>query len=380
MIDDMDPGGGQSEEIEGAPPVIPRSELTQSRLSETLTINRYLYQQTHQLELMVLEAQGLQPLCEILLVSMPRHFSFRTSELWLYDPDDVLSNILVGAERYGKSLQLLNDVFPIQELYELEPDIALIDATDSRMFEILKSEHGVEYALLMPLMDSGRLIGSLHLGLQDDSLVLGEQEEHLLAHLSTILSACFKAAVSRQQVSQLTLLDPLTEISNTRGFGRDIAREIARARRAAKPLTALLMEIDDFDDLYQHYGVRRGQLVIRKVAERLSSSLRATDLLARLGQSKFAVLLPGGGEMVSQEVAERMRIDIEEFSVDDGRGAVLQVSLSIGLVTWEPQQFPAVDMLHLARQMEAVGNKALENAKARGGNCVAHSRLSTLVL
>tara|TARA_B110000503_G_scaffold13903_1_gene18974 strand:+ start:98489 stop:99631 length:1143 start_codon:yes stop_codon:yes gene_type:complete len=380
MIDDMDSGGGQSEEIEGAPPVIPRSELTESRLSETLTINRYLYQQTHQLELMVLDAQGLQPLFEILLVSMPRHFSFRTSELWLYDPDDVLSNILVGAERYGNSLQLLSDVFPIQELYELEPDIALIDATDSRMFEILKSEPGVEYALLMPLMDSGRLIGSLHLGLQDDSLVLGEQEGHLLAHLSTILSACFKAAVSRQQVSHLTLLDPLTEISNTRGFGRDIAREIARARRAAKPLTALLMEIDDFDDLYQHYGVRRGQFVIRKVAERLSSSLRATDLLARLGQSKFAVLLPGGGEMVSQEVAERMRSDIEEFSVDDGRGAVLQVSLSIGLVTWEPQQFPAVDMSHLARQMEAVGNKALENAKARGGNCVMHSRLSTLVL
>lgn len=378
MTNDMNRDEG--EEIQGAPPVIPRAELTQSRLTETLTINRYLYQQTQQLELMLLEAQGLQALFEILLVSMPRHFSFRTSELWLYDPDEALSKVLVGAERYGNSLQLLGDVFPIQELYELEPDIALIDATDSRMFEILKSERGVESALLMPLMDSGRLIGSLHLGLQDDLLVLGEQEEHLLAHLSAILSLCFKAAVSRQQVSQLTLLDPLTEVSNTRGFGRDIAREISRARRAAKPITALLMEIDDFDDLYQHYGVRRGQFVIRKIAERLSSSLRATDLLARLGQSKFAVLIPGSGEMVSQDVAERMRRDIEDFSVDDGRGAVLQVSLSIGLVTWEPQQFPAVDMPQLARQMETVGSKALEDAKARGGNCVAHSRLSTLVL
>jgi diguanylate cyclase (GGDEF)-like protein len=380
MTNDMSLGEGEGEEIQGAPPVISRAELRKSRLTETLTINRYLYQQTQQLELMLLEAQGLQALFEILLVSMPRHFSFRTSELWLYDPDDALSKVLVGAERYGKSLQLLGDVFPIQELYELEPDIALIDATDSRMFEILKSERGVEYALLMPLTDSGRLIGSLHLGLQDDSLVLGEQEEHLLAHLAAILSCCFKAAVSRQQVSQLTLLDPLTEVSNPRGFGRDIAREISRARRAAKPITALLMEIDDFDDLYQHYGVRRGQFVIRKIAERLSSSLRATDLLARLGQSKFAVLIPGGGEMVSQEVAERMRKDIEDFSVDDGRGAVLQVSLSVGLVTWEPQQFPAVDMPQLARQMETVGSKALEDAKARGGNCVAHSRLSTLVL
>jgi diguanylate cyclase (GGDEF)-like protein len=380
MTNDITRGGGNREEIEGAPPVIPRAELAKSRLAETLTINRYLYQQTQQLELMLLEAQGIQALFEILLVSMPRHFSFRTSELWLYDPDDVLQNILVGAERYGQSLQLLSDVFPIQELYELEPDIALIDATDSRMFEILKSEHGVEYALLMPLLDSGRLIGSLHLGLQDDALVLGEQEEHLLAHLAAIMSACFKAAVSRQQVSQLTLLDPLTEISNSRGFGRDLAREIARSRRATKPLTALFMEIDDFQDLYQHYGTRRGQFVVKKIAERLLSNLRATDLLARLGQSNFAVLIPGGGEMVSREIAERMRGDIESFSIDDGRGAVLQVCLSIGLVTWESQQFPAVDMPQLARQMETVGNKALEDAKARGGNCVAQSRLSTLVL
>lgn len=380
MVDDSSPNGELGEEIQGAPPVVSRAELSNSRRSETLTVNRYLYQQTQQMEHMLLEAADLQALFEILLVSLPRHFAFRVSELWLYDPEDTLANIQVGAQRYGQSLQLLQDVFPVQELYEIEPDIALIDATDSRMFQVLKSEHGIDYALLMPLMDSGRLIGSLHLGLQDDALELGEAEQHLLAHLAAIISSCFRAAVSRQQVSELTLLDPLTQISNLRGFGRDIAREIARARRTAKPVTLLLMEIDEFDDLYQSYGERRGQFVIRKVAERLSSNLRATDLLARLGRPRFAILLPGSGEMVGQEIGERMRKDLENFSIDDGRGAVLQVTLSTGLVAWEPLQFPAVDMPQLARQLEVVGSKALDDAQARGGNCVAHSRLSTMML
>jgi diguanylate cyclase (GGDEF)-like protein len=313
-------------------------------------------------------------------VSMPRHFSFRVSELWLYDPEHILSSLIIGAERYGQNLQLMEDVFPIQELYDLEPDVELIDATDSRMFAVLKSEQGVDYALLMPLMDAGRMIGSLHLGYQEDSLVLGDAEEALLAHLASIVSSCFKNMVSSQQISQLTLLDPLTQISNLRGFEKDIAREISRARRAENPVTVLMMEIDDYEDLYEHYGKRRGQFVIKKVAERLSSDLRATDMLARLARPRFAILIPGSGEMLGQEIAERMRKDVAEFSIDDGRGAVLQVCISVGMVTWEPQQFPAINMPQLARQMESVGVKALEDAKSRGGNCVALSRLSTMMV
>lgn len=379
MVDERDLNG-VNEEIQGAPPAVSRAELRERRLAETVTVNRYLYLQTQQLEHMLLEATDLQALLEVLLVSMPRHFSFRVAELWLYDPENVLSELIVGGQRYGHSLQLHRDAFIMQELYELEPDVVLLTPTDSRMFEVLKSEQGIDYALLMPLTDSGRMIGSLHLGLQDDTLIVGEQEEQLIAHLAAMISACFKSAVSRQQVSQLTMLDPLTQISNLRGFEKDITREIARARRADQALTILILEIDEFDDLYEHYGERSGQFVVKKVAERISSDLRATDMMARLSRSKFALLIPGSGEMLGQEIAERMRDDIEGFAVDDGRGAVLQVTVSIGMVTWEPQQYPAVDLPHLARQMEGVAGKALATSQSKGGNRITLSRLSTLIV
>lgn len=368
------------EEIQGAPPAISRSELRERRLAEKVIVNRYLYLQTQQLEHMLLAAPDLEALLEILLVSMPRHFSFRASELWLYDPEGVLAGLIVGGERFGHSLQLHQDAFTMQELYELEPDVVLITATDSRMFDVLKSESGIDYALLLPLTDAGRMIGSLHLGLQDEALVVQEQEQQLIAHLTAIISACFKNAVACQQVSRLTMLDPLTQISNLRGFEKDIAREIARASRADKPLTVLVMEIDEYDDLYNSYGERRGQFVVKKVAERISSDLRATDMMARLSRSKFALLIPGSGEVLAEEIAERMREDIDNFAVDDGRGAVLQVTLSIGMVTWEPQQYPAIDMPHLARQMETTANKALASAQAGGGNSISLSRLSTLIV
>ena len=377
---DHENSNGADEEIQGAPPVESRDELRQRRLEESVTVNRYLYLQTQQLEHMLLDAQDLQALLEILLVSMPRHFSFRVAELWLYDPENILAELIVGGQRYGHSLQLHQDAFLMQELYELEPDVVLLDPTDTRMFEVLKSEQAIDFALLMPLTDSGRMIGSLHLGLQDDTLFVGELEEQLISHLATMISACFKSAVSRQQVSQLTMLDPLTQISNLRGFGKDIMREISRARRADKALTILIMEIDEFDELYDHYGDRSGHFVVKKVAERISSDLRATDMMARLSRSKFALLIPGSGEMLGQEIAERMRDDIEGFAVDDGRGAVLQVTVSIGTVTWEPQQYPAVDLPHLARQMESVASKGLALSQTKGGNRITLSRLSTLIV
>jgi len=140
------------------------------------------------------------------------------------------------------------------------------------------------------------------------------------------------------------------------------------------------MEVDEYEDLHESYGERRGHFVLKKIAERISSDLRATDMMARLSRQKFAVLIPGSGEMLGQEIAERMREDIDDFAIDDGRGAVLQVTVSVGLVTWEPHSYPAVDMPQLARQMETAGKKALEIAQSKGGNQVARGRLSTLIV
>ena len=373
-------GGNGDEHIEGAPPVPTRAEQRELRLAETITVNRYLHQQIQQLELMLLQASDLFSLFEILLVSLPRHFDLRVAELWLHDPEHILSDMLSGAHRYGHHLQLQEDAFSMQELYDVEPDIVLLDATDSRMFEILKTDHGIDHCMIMPLMDSGRLIGSFHVGAPEFPFAVGENEEDSIAHLASVISMCLKNSISRQQVNQLTMLDPLTHISNPRGFETDMSREISRAQRVEQPISVLMMEIDEYEDLLEHYGEVRSHFVLKKVAERVSSDLRATDSMARFAGSKMAVLVPGCGEVMSREIAERMRRDIEDFAIDDGRGAILHVTISLGLVTWEPSQYPAVDMPHLAVQMQAAAEKSLQRGRGEGGNCTNMARLSSLLV
>ncbi|MFK8047679.1 MAG: diguanylate cyclase [Halioglobus sp.] len=377
MADEDESG---DEDLQGAPPASSRSEQLERRLSERVTVNSYLSRQINQLELMLLQASDLFSLFEILLVSLPRHFDMRVSELWMFDPEHVLSDLLSGAHRYGHHLQLHDDVFAIQELYGVEPDIAFIDATDSRMFEILKTDHGADQCLLLPIMDAGRLVGSFHLGAPEWSFSVGEAEENLIAHLASIISVCLKNSIDRQQVNQLTMLDDLTHIGNPRGFEADLSRELARAKREKQPVSVLMLEIDEYGELLEHYGEVRSHFVLKKVAERVSSNMRATDTMARFSGSQMAVLISGCGEILGREVGERMRTDIENFAIDDGRGAILQVTLSLGLVTWEPAHYPAVDLPRLAIQMQSAADKGLQRARSDGGNRMSMTRLSTLMV
>jgi diguanylate cyclase (GGDEF)-like protein len=145
-------------------------------------------------------------------------------------------------------------------------------------------------------------------------------------------------------------------------------------------MSVLMLEIDEYEELLEHYGEVRSHFVLKKIAERVSSDLRATDSMARFSGSRMAVLVPACGEMMSRDIAERMRRDIEDFAIDDGRGAILHVTISLGLVTWEPSQYPAVDMPHLAVQMQAAAEKSLRRGRGEGGNRTSMARLSSLLV
>jgi diguanylate cyclase (GGDEF)-like protein len=375
-----DTGESREDEVRDARPMAPRDQPRKRRRRETVAVSSDLYSQVQQLEHLLIGAADLRALLEILLQGVPKHFSLPASELWLFDPGQVVARLLDDSGRNSPMLRFLHDVFELAQLYGPEPEVTLIDATDSRMFEVLKAEDGIGYALLMPLRNDGELIGSLHWGLRDDELVRREADADMIAHLGSIISLCFQSAVNRQRLSRLNLIDPLTEIANRRGFEIDIAREIDRARRERRPLSLALLEIDEYADLHQYHGSTTSEYVVRKVAERIASTLRSTDRLGRLTDARLAVLLPGSGAVLAEEVAQRMRADVEDFQIDDGRGAVMHTTLSAGLATWEPQRYPARDMPQLARQLESAAGNGLRNALTRGGNTVGIARLGALIV
>jgi diguanylate cyclase (GGDEF)-like protein len=108
--------------------------------------------------------------------------------------------------------------------------------------------------------------------------------------------------------------DPLTGIGNRRAFDATLHRELAaRVSPNGKrdtdlaPLTLMILDLDDFKAINDHYGHQVGDAVLCTAAERAREVLRSTDTLARIGGDEFAVIAPGARGEGARRMAEAIR-------------------------------------------------------------------------
>jgi diguanylate cyclase (GGDEF)-like protein/PAS domain S-box-containing protein len=127
--------------------------------------------------------------------------------------------------------------------------------------------------------------------------------------------------------------DPLTGLLNRRGFVRELAHQMAYARRYGKGGAVLFLDVDDFKYVNDTLGHSTGDEVISDLARVLDKRLRETDIFARLGGDEFAVLLPDAtvneAETVSASLLEAVRGECS-VALGDGR----RMSISIGVTSF----------------------------------------------
>jgi diguanylate cyclase (GGDEF)-like protein/PAS domain S-box-containing protein len=128
--------------------------------------------------------------------------------------------------------------------------------------------------------------------------------------------------------------DPLTGLLNRRGFVRELAHQMAYARRYGNGGAVLFLDLDDFKYVNDTLGHSAGDEVISDLANLVGKRLRETDIFARLGGDEFAVLLPdavvGEAETVSASLLEALREGCG-VSLSDGR----RVTMSIGITSFQ---------------------------------------------
>lgn len=121
------------------------------------------------------------------------------------------------------------------------------------------------------------------------------------------------------EVYKLAALDQLTGLYNRRSGEQRLAEEMSRAVRHNRPLTLLLMDLDNLKQINDRLGHAAGDLLLKNFAERLQRAIRGSDLAVRLGGDEFMVLLPEcRGDEVGHVLSrlEGLRVGYENETIE----------------------------------------------------------------
>lgn len=164
-------------------------------------------------------------------------------------------------------------------------------------------------------------------------------------------------------VQSMAITDSLTNLNNRRHFFQLGEYEFKRARRNARPMAVLMMDIDYFKRVNDTFGHAVGDQVLRTVADICLTIVREVDIPGRYGGEEFVVLLPESDLDGAHVVASRLREAVEDSPILTERGTV-QVTISIGIAEISDRHEDLDVLLDEADQ-------ALYIAKMQGRNRVA---------
>lgn len=161
-------------------------------------------------------------------------------------------------------------------------------------------------------------------------------------------------------------VDTLTGLLNRRAATTSARRLVREAAKARHPLSVLMIDLDHFKDVNDRFGHQAGDLVLRAFATVALGTVRADDIVGRLGGEEFCIALPRSNARQAVKVAERLRVRCEQTLGQTLREPV-PVTISTGVATLTPAN---ANFLRLLKEAD----QALYEAKALGRNRVVCAR------
>lgn len=264
-------------------------------------------------------------------------------------PEAVLASQV--KDEAGRSLPKI-----LERLGEIRQPIQVLDAAAHPLRPALDLPAGWTTFLAIPLRAEGELRAALAVA----GLPPADFEKFLVLAEQTALE--LEKARLYEQVTELAIIDGLTDVFVRRHFMERFAEELVRSERMGFPLSLLLLDIDHFKRHNDEMGHLVGDAVLKEVARLLKRSIREIDLVGRYGGEEFAVLLPDTPREGALQVAERIRaaVDTHVFKAYDES---VHVTVSIGVAGFPKDAKTGQGLIDEA-------DRALYGAKEKGRNRV----------
>jgi diguanylate cyclase (GGDEF)-like protein len=189
-------------------------------------------------------------------------------------------------------------------------------------------------------------------------------QKDLLQGICSAAGLALEKTLAYEEKQEQASKDGLTGLINHRTFQEKLKTENLRAKRMNSSLGIMMMDIDKFKLVNDHYGHPAGDKVLKQTAVILRREIRTdVDVVARYGGEEFVVMIVDATDQILKEAGERIRAAVESQHFEIGRVDPLRVTLSIGYYLLKPQETDVSRALKHA-------DEALYRAKESGRNRV----------
>jgi diguanylate cyclase (GGDEF)-like protein/PAS domain S-box-containing protein len=191
----------------------------------------------------------------------------------------------------------------------------------------------------VPLIHDRAVLGTFVVGRTGPDAAFTELEREVLTLLGAQAALSAANAHLLAEVHALAIRDPLSGLYNRRHFDAAVEHMLARWKRDradAKPIAAIMFDLDHFGLLNNTYGHQTGDAVLREFSGILLTRFRSADLVARYGGEEFVVVLEGSTVADTAGVAEEICRDLEALVVRGPDGEEVRATVSAGCAEIDP--------------------------------------------
>lgn len=161
--------------------------------------------------------------------------------------------------------------------------------------------------------------------------MLTVEEQITLKTVAAQLSSYLEEYHKHERAQQMAITDGLTHLYNHRYFQQRFDEELRQAQQKKTWLSLILVDIDFFKQVNDVHGHLQGDKVLQQVAAVIRKTLRTGDIAARYGGEEFAVLLTNTPLETAEQVAARLRENIEAEEIKGSFETPLKVTASLGV-------------------------------------------------
>lgn len=181
-----------------------------------------------------------------------------------------------------------------------------------------------------------------------------------------LIQVLLKNVLLIEELDFASSIDGLTKVFNHRFFHEFLDKEFQRSYRAKKPLSVVMLDVDNFKHLNDTYGHYSGDQVLVRLVAILQNLIRTSDTLARYGGDEFSIILPDCPIEASSEICRRI---LEFVQQDEFLHSIsTQISISMGIA-----EYTHLD-LSTSQELMIESDKALYQAKKSGKNTTYYQK------